>query len=326
MTTAPRYAWLNGEIVPWDQCVLHARNQGAFWGANAFEGLRAYWCADQGQVQVFRMDDHLARLRRSIKCLRLEIRHTDAELEDACLRLLRANECREDTHLVIVAYFGMGPNFDGLSPTDDTGVHITAVPVPRSPAYVTGAAVCVSSWRRIGDDTMPPRIKTGANYHNSRLAHQEARRNGYDTALILNHRGTVSEAPGACVVMVRDGGLVTPPGTSGVLEGITLETVAELARDELGLPFEMREIDRTELYTADEAFLCGTLAEIQPIVSIDRLPVGDGTSGSITRRLQDRFDRAVRGAPAHLHWVTHVYPTTAGPEPAFGVAGRAAGG
>jgi branched-chain amino acid aminotransferase len=322
---APRYAWLNGEVVPWDRCVLHARNQGAFWGANAFEGLRAYWCPDQGQVHVFRIDDHLARLRRSIKCLRLEIRHSDAELEDACLRLLRANECREDTHVVIVAYFGMGPNFDGLSLTDDTGVHVTAVPVPRSPAYTNGANLCIASWRRISDDTMPPRVKTGANYHNSRLAHQEARRNGYDTALILNHRGTVAEAPGACVVMVRDGRLVTPPGTSGVLEGITVETVAELAHDELGLAFEVREIDRTELYTASEAFLCGTLAEIQPIVSIDRLPVGDGAPGPVTRRLQERFDRAVRAAPEHLRWVTPVYPDGAGRELAPGLTGRPAG-
>lgn len=322
---APRYAWLNGEIVPWDRCVLHARNQGAFWGANAFEGLRAYWCPDQDQALVFRMRDHLARLRRSMKCLRLEVRHSDVELEDACLRLLRANECREDTHIVIVTYFGMGPNFDGLSLTEDTGVHITAVPVPRSPAYEKGAAVAIASWRRISDDTMPPRVKTGANYHNSRLAHQEARRNGYDTALILNHRGTVAEAPGACVVMVRAGRLVTPPGTSGVLEGITVETVVELAQQELGLQFEVREIERTELYTAEEAFLCGTLAEIQPIVSIDRLPVGDGMVGPVTRRLQERFDRAAHGVPEHRRWVTQVHPAP-GRSTTPGLAGRTAGG
>jgi branched-chain amino acid aminotransferase len=306
MQPAPRYAWLNGEIVPWDRCVLHGRSQGAFWGANVFEGLKAHWVADAEEAYLFRVEDHLARLRRSMKSLRLEIPYTDADLRDACLRLLRANELRQDAHVVIVAYFGMGPNFDGLSLTDDTGVHITALPVSRSRAYQSGMSVCVSSWRRIGDDTMPPRVKTGANYHNSRLAFQEAKRAGCDTALILNQRGTLAEAPNACVVMVRDGRLVTPPGTAGVLEGITLDTILELARTELGLPVDVREIDRTELYVAGELFLCGTLMEILPVTSVDGLPVGDGLPGPVTRRLQAVYDGVTRTAPEHARWRTPV--------------------
>ena len=175
--------------------------------------------------------------------------------------------------MCVVAYFGMGPNFETMSHTEDVGMHITSTPAPRSRGYHHGVAASISSWRRISDDSMPPRIKAGANYHNSRLAHHEAVRNGFNTALLLNHRGSVSEAPGSCVVMVRDGALITPPGTSGVLEGITLATVAELADEHLGIAVERREIDRTELYVADEMFLCGTLAEIQPVV-IDRPPAG----------------------------------------------------
>lgn len=311
LSTPPRYAWLNGEIVPWDRCVLHARSQGAFWGSNVFEGVKAYWHADEGQLSMFRIDEHLTRLRRSMKSVRMECAYSDGDLRDACVGLLRANECRQDTHLVVVGYFGMGPNFEGLPLTDDTGAHVTAVPVPRSPLYAAGAAACVSSWRRIGDDTMPPRIKTGANYHNSRLAHQEAKRNGYDTALILNQRGTVAEAPGACMMMVRNGRLVTTPPVSGVLEGITLDTVAALARDELGVELDTREIDRTELYVADELFLCGTLVEILPITSIDRLPVGDGTPGPLTRKLQERYERAVRTGSGYERWRTAVYPVRA---------------
>jgi branched-chain amino acid aminotransferase len=305
--TKPAFAWLNGEIVPWDQCVVHARAQGAFWGANVFEGLRAYWCPDAGQLYTFRVDDHLARLCRSMKGMRMEIAHSEADLATAVQELLRANEYREDVHVTVMAYFGIGPNFDPMALTDDSGVHITAIPAPRSAAYHAGAAATISTWRRLSDDTMPPRIKAGANYQNSRLAHQEARRNGYDAALILNQRGTVSEAPGACVMMVRDGRLVTPPGTSGVLEGITVATVAELARDLLNLELDTREIDRTELYAAQEVFLAGTLAEILPITSLDRLPVGDGAVGRVTRRLQEAYGEVTHGLAGRPRWLTPAY-------------------
>jgi branched-chain amino acid aminotransferase len=142
---------------------------------------------------------------------------------------------------VIVAYFGMGPNFDPLGISQESGVHITAVPFPRSEGYRRGVSAAVSSWRRIGNDSMPPRIKTGANYHNSRLAQHEALRNGFETTLILNQRGNITEAPGSCLMMVRNGQLVTPPAARGVLEGITLATVAELAWLELGWEVQQRE-------------------------------------------------------------------------------------
>ena len=217
---------------------------------------------------------------------------------------------------VVVAFFGMGPHYDPLCHTDDTGLHITAVPHRRSDAHRRGVSAGISTWRRISDDTMPPRVKAGANYHNSRLAYQEAVRHGYDTALILNRLGTVAEGPAACLVLVRDGRLISPPATSGALEGITLATVAELARDELGITLERREIDRTELYVADEAFFCGTLAEIQPIVAVDQLPIGDGGPGSLTRRIQELYDHAVRDEPERRGWATPVYaPSTAATTP-----------
>jgi branched-chain amino acid aminotransferase len=297
--TAPRYAWLDGRLVPWDLCVLHVRVPGAFWGANVFEGVRAYWLPDQGQLTAFRLPDHLARLRRSMHCLNMTIGYSDGELTDAVRDLLRANEFASDVHVVIVGYFGLGETFDPMSHTDVTGVHITALPVPRVPGNGSGLAVGVSSWRRIGDDTMPPRIKTGANYHNSRLAHHEAVRNGFDTALLLNQRGTLAESPGSCLVVIRDGELLTPPGTSGVLEGITVTTIAEIAERELGLVMRHREIDRTELYMADEAFLCGTLHEVLPVTSVDRIPIGAGLPGPITETLRTLYQRVVHDHPAY---------------------------
>ncbi|GAA3436932.1 branched-chain-amino-acid transaminase [Kutzneria kofuensis] len=304
--TAPDYAWQNGRLVRWDDCVVHARSQGAFWGANVFEGIRAY--AGPETMHAFRVDDHLARLRRSMKSLHLEIGHSDAELKQACLDVVQANGFNTDTHICVVAYFDEGPNFDPLAYTTSTGVHITAIPMPRSAKHETGAAASIASWRRISDDSMPPRIKTGANYHNSRLAQHEAVRNGYDTTLLLNQRGTVAEAPGSCVVMVRDGELVTPPGTSGVLEGITVATVARLAEEKLGIPLRRREIDRTELYVADEIFLCGTLAELLPVTSVDRNPVGDGKRGPLTAALQSHYDDAVRARGDHPEWCTPIAP------------------
>jgi len=311
MTTPPPYAWQNGRIVAWDECVVHARSQGAFWGANVFEGVRAYVNPDDGRSYSFRVQDHLARLRRSMKSLHMEIAHTDAELAQACSDLVLANDFGVDVHVCVVAYFDVGPNFDPLAHTTSTGVHITSTPVPRSPAHERGVAAAVSSWRRISDDAMPPRIKAGANYHNSRLAQHEAVRNGFDTTLLLNQRGTVSEAPGSCVVMVRDGQLVTPPGTSGVLEGITVATMAELAAEHLGKTLHRREIDRTELYAADELFLCGTMTELLPITSVDRIPVGDGVRGPVTHALQDHYDDIVRNRVSRSGWCTPVEPARA---------------
>ncbi|HTZ42545.1 MAG TPA: branched-chain-amino-acid transaminase [Jatrophihabitans sp.] len=290
----PQYAWLDGEVVPWDRCVLHARSQAAFWGANVFEGVRGYWCPEEQEILAFKMDQHLARLWQSMKSLHLRIEFTPSQLTEACAELVRANEFRQDVHLCVVSYFGMGPGLDPLAYTEETGVHITAVAAPTPPAGHSVEAK-VSTWRRISDEAMPPRIKTGANYHNSRLAQHEAVRDGYQTALLLNSRGTVAEAPGSCLVMVRNGQLVTPPGSSGVLEGLTVDAVAGLAERVLGMHLVRREIDRSELYIADELFLCGTMAGLLPIRSVDRIEIGDGGVGQVTQQLQAAYSDLVHG-------------------------------
>ena len=311
---APKYAWMNGKIVPWDQCVLHGRTQGAFFGANVFEGVRAYWNASKGELFVFKNQEHLQRLARSMKTMRLEVPFTLEEIGRASVELLLLNEFREDVHFIPVAYFGMGVNFEAIGPTEDTGVYITAVPRPQPKSLWNGIAAGVVSWRRISDDSVPPRVKAGANYQNSRLAQVEARINGYDTAIILNQRGTVSEGPGACLIMVRDGKVATPPVTGSILESITRSTLIDLFDRELGVKVVEREIDRTELYAAEEAFFCGSGWEVMPITSVDRLPVGSGTPGPITRKIQDVYFSIVRGEnPAYRDWLTPVYASAAEP-------------
>jgi len=307
MQNTPEYSWLDGKITPWDKCVLHVRTQAAFWGANVFEGVRAYWDEESNELYLFRLQEHLNRMRRSMKCIGMSVDYSDAELTDAVIDLIHKNRFQTNIHIVIVGYFGMGSNFDPMCHTDETGVHITAIPMGRSPRFVSGATACISTWRRISDDAMPPKIKTGANYHNSRLAHHEAVRNGYDTALFLNQRGTVAEAPGSCIMMIDDGVLYTPPGTSGVLEGITVATVSEVAARHLNIPTVKREIDRTELYLADEAFLAGTLSEIQPLISLDGTSIGDGKPGQLTRELQRLYDLEVHGRTNSFQWAKPVY-------------------
>ena len=306
---APKYAWMNGRVIPWDQCVVHGRSAGGFMGSNVFEGVRAYWSPKQDELYVFKHEEHLQRLARSMKTVRLDVPYTLDEIGQGALDLLRANGFRQDAHFIPVAFFGMGAHgFNTLGPTVDNGVYITAVPWPQPAALWNGVAACVATWRRITDDSVPPRLKAGANYQNSRLAQTEARVNGYDTAIILNHRGTVAEGPGACLMMLRDAKLVTPPVTAGILESITRTTLMDLAVRELGVQVVEREIDRTELYVADEVFMCGSGLEVLPVTSVDRIPVGDGARGSLTKRIQDVYFAAARGElPAYRHWLTPVY-------------------
>jgi branched-chain amino acid aminotransferase len=306
MTNSPAFAWMNGSLVPWENCVLHVRTQSAFWGANIFEGVRAYWSQTARQMYIFRLDAHLRRLAESAKCVRMRLPFDDWAVRRACISLLEENKFQEDVHVVVLAHYGFADHFDTMTITEDVRMSITAIPMKRSEHFDKGASACVASWRRISDDTMPPRIKTGANYHNSRLAQQEAVRNGYDTAFFLNHKGTLAEAPGSCIVMLRHGALHSPPGTAGVLEGVTLDTVSALAQSHLGMPTYRREIDRTELYLADEVFLCGTRSEIEPVTSVDRIVVGSGDVGPVTRRLQQIYDRCVRNVE-ESHWCLPVF-------------------
>ncbi|MBI4573261.1 MAG: aminotransferase class IV [candidate division NC10 bacterium] len=188
-----------------------------------------------------------------------------------------------------------------------TGAFILATRRRSTLSDERGIACCVSSWRRISDNVMPPRVKAGANYHQSRLVSVQARVDGYDNAIILNDQDKVSEGPGACLMIVRDGRPITPPVTAGILESITRTSLAELMATELRLPLLEREIDRTELYLADETFFCGSAYEVLPITSVDRYPLGEGTIGPVSRQVRKLYHDVVRGsAPKYKHWLTPV--------------------
>ena len=260
-----------------------------------FEGIRAYWNEGEEELYIFRLQSHLHRLFDSMKLMRMSSPYSQAELTAAIMDLLKANQAREDTYISPMAY--LGDAAPGLRATHQhpAKVFITARPQASHMRSRRGIHCCVSSWARISDNVMPPRAKAIANYQNSHLVTTEAQVNGYDGGIILNTQGKVAEGAYACIFIVRDGVVITPGVTAGILEGITRDTVIRLFRDVLQVPVEERDVDRTELYVAEEAFFCGTYFEIEPIVSVDRYPVGSGRPGPLTRRLVRLYQDVVRG-------------------------------
>ncbi|MEL6201828.1 MAG: branched-chain amino acid transaminase [Pseudomonadota bacterium] len=304
----PDIAWLDGKFINWDDCRVHVRSQGGFFGANIFEGLRAYWNADHEQLYVFRLDDHLRRLEQSMKIMRMAPPFNTAELKHAALSLFERIGFQEHAQANLVTYFGFPYPGDPLASTSPTGAHITAVPMGRSLKTQTGISAGISGWRRLADDTMPIRVKIGSNYQNSRLAQNEVVAAGYEMALLMNRNGKVSEAPGACIFIIRDDQLITPPTNADILESITRDCVIQIAATKLGIKVVERELDRSEIYLAEEVFICGSIAEITPVTRIDGIAVGSGDVGHVTRSIQEiYFDAVECRIPDLEHWCDPVF-------------------
>jgi branched-chain amino acid aminotransferase len=296
--------WMNGRLVSQAEATLPVNSAAVFYATNVFEGLRAYWNGKDEELYCFRLEEHFARLRESMKMMRFTIPYSDEDLGNAVREVLAGNEIREDVHMHLVAYV-LGAGMDATGPT---GLYIN----PRRRGRIAegaGLRCCVSSWVRTSDNAIPIRLKCGANYQNGRLALLQAKADGYDAPILLNQRGEVAEGTGASFFMVRKGKLVTPPVTSDILESITRATlIEEICPNLLGLEVVERDIARTELYVAEEAFFCGSGYEITPIVSIDRFPLGDGAVGPVTERLLTAYMNIVRGADKRFPaWRTPTY-------------------
>ncbi|MEZ5653107.1 MAG: aminotransferase class IV [Burkholderiaceae bacterium] len=300
----PTLILVNGERIPFAQAGLHPLSLGVAYATTVFEGIRAYRDPGTGGFWFFRLHEHLRRLDYGMKLMRMDRRLDADSLRDELAGLIHANAPDDDVYIRLLVYveaIGL------LATTGPVGYTAAAMPRERSRLVETGMSLGVSSWRRLSDEASPPRIKATANYHNARLAHLQAKADGYDGALMLTTAGKVSETPIACFFMVRDGELITPDTGSGVLESITRDTVLTLHGELAGCPGRERPIDRSELHLADEAFICGTGQEIIPVTSIDRLPVGDGVIGPVTRALMTRYTEVVRGlTDDHAEWRTAV--------------------
>lgn len=307
MANTADFIWMNGKLVAWRDATLHVSAEAILRGANVFEGMRAYWNDEARELYIFRNREHLRRLRQSMRIMRMSIPFSDDDLTAAFLQLFRANRFAAGVHFRPVVYFGEGEAHAWQPAEIETGVFVMAYERPPA-ASAKGVRSCVSTWRRNSDNASPSRVKSAANYHNARLAQVEAKMNGFGPPIMLNDRGEVAESPGACFMMVRDGRVITPPVSADILEGITRETLIDLYRDELGIEVIERDIDRTELYIADEAFFCGSGAEVQPILAVDHYVVGDGAIGPLTRAMQDLYFDIAKGKVAkYRHWLTPVY-------------------
>lgn len=302
---ATEYIWMDGTLIPWNDAQVHVLSHGLHYGTGAFEGIRAYETVNG--TAIFRLTDHMERLRRSSKALGIPFEYTVSELVEAAKELMRANELRSG-YIRPVTFFGTGSM--GLNPAG-ANVHMIIAAWEwgtylGDEGVANGIRVAVSAWRRIGQNAFMPNAKGTGGYMNSVLAKTAALKAGYDEALLLNDDGLVAEGSGENLFLVRDGVFHTPPTSAGVLDGITRASVTQLLVED-GYTVKESAITRTDLYYADEAFLTGTAAEVTPIREIDDRPVGDGKPGPLTRRAQELFMGTVSGKlNLHPEWCEHI--------------------
>ena len=305
--TADLWAYFRGQIVPLGDARISVMTHAFNYGTAVFEGIRAYWNEEEEQLFALEILPHFERLKRSARLLHMDIPMTPRELADATLEVLRRDRLREDMYIRPLIYKSsesIGVRLHNL----DADVVIFAIPFGQYIDTEAGIRAQVSSWRRTDDNAIPARSKITGAYVNGALAKSEAQMNGYDEAIVLTQDGHVSEGSAENLFIVRNGRLITPPVTDNILEGITRRRLMQIALERLEVPVEERTIDRTELYVADEVFLCGTGAQLSPVVEIDRRTIGDGRPGPISRQLHDVYFAAVRGRiEAYRDWLTPVY-------------------
>lgn len=296
--------WIRGEIIRQNDATVSVLSPMAQFGLNVFEGIRCYWNDQEQVLYAFRLNDHLKRLMLSCRLLRLPPPYNPLQIDEFIKSVIKANNFRSDISLRVTIFAdGQGT----WSACNSVSMFIAPMAKSRTNlANIYPYRACITSWERINDNSLPTRAKVGANYINGRYAHLQARQDGYDLPIFLGMDGKVSEGAGACIFIVRNGHLVTPTLTSSVLESITRDTVIKLAI-ELGMVVMERTIDRTELYLADEIFLCGSAAEISPIVSIDGFEMNSGLPGPITLSLLAKYLAVTSGESSeHEQWRTIV--------------------
>jgi len=299
------WIWRDGEFIPWEEATVHVMSHAVHYGSSFFEGIRCY--ATPNGPAIFRLDDHLRRLHDSCRIYRIEVPFSIAALAQACCELVARNGL-EDCYIRPIVLRGLGA--PGLNPAASPvetylicwpwGAYLGADALER------GVDVRVSSWSRMAPNTFPAMAKAGGNYIAAQLMKMEALADGYAEAIALDPSGLVSEGSGENVFLVRDETLITPALNGTFLPGITRDSVITLARD-LGIPVREQAVPRELLYLADEVFLTGTAAELTPVRSVDRITIGDGTVGPVTRAIQQKLMDILRGrAPDHYGWCTPV--------------------
>ncbi len=297
--------YFEGQFVPMAEAKVSIMTHAFMYGTATFEGIRAYWNEEQGRLYGLKLREHVERIRQSCRILMMRDIPSVDELTGLIVETVRRNRFREDAY--IRPSFYKSTRAIGVRLHDlDNELYIIALPFGNYIDTETGVRLMTSSWRRNSDEALPARGKIVGGYVNMAFQKTEAELNGYDEALVLTAGGHVNEASAANLFVVRDGVAMTPPVSDDLLEGVTRKAIMEILGNE-GIPVETRSIDRSEMYIADEALLCGTGVQVSPVIEVDHRAVGSGAIGPITRIIKDRYFDAVRGRlPEYAHWLTPI--------------------
>ncbi len=300
-----QWAFFKGEFVPIDDAKVSIMSQVVNYGIGAFGGIRGYWNEDKQQLYVFRLSDHIRRFLTACKLFNATLPYSAEDLKRIIVDLVRREGYREDAYIRPLLYNAT----EDITPRlYDADFDFAAFSRAQGNYIRLSVRACTSTWRRLDDNTIPSRGKLTGGYVNSAFAKSEAHWNGYDEAIVLNQDGHVAEGSAMNLFIVRDGRLRTPSVNDNILEGITRNSIIQLAHEELDIQVEERSIDRSELYIADEVLFCGTGAQVAAVVEIDHRPIGSGKMGPITQRLQETYFGIVRGKnPKYMDWLTPVY-------------------
>ena len=299
-----KYVWFDGKYMPIEKAQVPITTHAIHYGTSVFEGIRAYW--NGKNLNVFRLDEHIKRFRRSGQYYNISLNFSDMEINEAIIGICRKNKIKNSCY--IRPFYFVGDYGINLHVTDKAPTNVAIFTFPFGDLFnKNGISAGVVSWRKFSDISTPPQAKMGGNYLNSIIATQEAKRNGVDEAILLDQIGNVSEAPGENIFIVRDGQLATPTLSSSALEGITRDAIIKIAKD-LDIDVTEKNIARSELTISDEIFLTGTAAEITPIISIDSKKVGNGKPGDITKKMMQEYSDIVMSSNEdYAHWLTAVY-------------------
>lgn len=303
----PKFCFLEDKFVKWEDANVPVSTHALHYGTAVFAGLRGYWNAEESQLYVFRIRDHFERLHNSVRIIFIDLKYSVDELIKITKELLRKNEFKCDVYIRPLAFKSVGPKVVGMDITEiPSSFLMFALGFGEYLPLAGGLHVCTSSWRRIPDLVIPARGKISGTYVNSCLAKSEAVYSGFNDAIFLTENGYVSEGSAMNLFMVRDNTVVTTPVYADILEGITRRTILQVAED-LGIPTEVRPIQRSELYVCDEAFFCGTGVQLAPIAKVDHREVKNPEL-PVTKKIQKEFFAIVRGKnKKYKHWLTPVY-------------------
>jgi branched-chain amino acid aminotransferase len=297
--------YFEGSYVPMGDAKVSIMTHAFMYGTATFEGIRGYWNEEQGKLYGLKLREHVERLRQSCRILLMDDVPSVDELVGLIVETVRRNAFREDVYVrpsVYKSTRAIGVRLHDL----EQQLYVIALPFGNYIDTEAGVRVMSSSWRRNADEALPARGKIVGGYVNMAFQKSEAELNGFDEAIVLTSSGHVNEASAANVFVVRDGVMLTPPVSDDLLEGVTRKAIMEILSNE-GIPVEVRSIDRSELYVADEVLLCGTGVQVSPVIEVDHRPVGSGGIGPISRIVRERYFDAVRGRlPEYQHWLTPI--------------------